>query len=286
MVDLHTHSAASDGSDTPSELVALAAGTGLAGIALTDHDTVSGIPEFLEAAAGKSIRAVPGLEISSTLFNREIHILGLFIDHASEKLADFLKEARKNRNARNTLILQKLNAMHYEITQRELDECAGGESVGRPHFAKILVEKGYFQTPQEVFDRCLKRGGRAYVPRVLPSPRESIGAIHEAGGLAIWAHPVSGQSGERGFARKMLRKLIPAGLDGVEVRYSMFSEHQTSMMNELAEAEGILKSGGSDFHGTHQPTIDLGCGCGNLAVPFEYLEKMREALAAGKGTAQ
>ena len=280
MVDLHTHSAASDGSDTPSELVALAAGTGLAGIALTDHDTVSGIPEFLEAAAGKSIRAVPGLEISSTLFNREIHILGLFIDHASEKLADFLKEARKNRNARNTLILQKLNAMHYEITQRELDECAGGESVGRPHFAKILVEKGYFQTPQEVFDRCLKRGGRAYVPRVLPSPRESIGAIHEAGGLAIWAHPVYRASGGRAFVRKYLRRLIGHGLDGIEAYYSLYSVAQHSMLLEVSAEHGILISGGSDYHGINQKSIRLGTGGGSLAVPDEVLDRLEEAWRA------
>lgn len=125
----------------------------------------SGIPEFLESTVGKEIRAVPGLEISSTLYNKEIHILGLFIDHTSEKLREFLKAARENRNIRNTLILQKLNAMHYEITQKELNDCAGGESIGRPHFAKILVEKGYFETPQEVFDRA-SSAARAPIRRV------------------------------------------------------------------------------------------------------------------------
>ena len=280
MVDLHTHSRASDGSDTPSELVAHAVETGLHGIALTDHDTVSGIPEFLDAAADRSFRGVPGLEISSTLFNREIHILGLFIDHTSEKLADFLKEARKNRNARNALILQKLNAMHYEITERELLECAGGESVGRPHFAKILVEKGYFQTPQEVFDRCLKRGARAYVPRVLPAPGESIGAIHEAGGLAVWAHPVYRASGERAFVRKYLKRLIGHGLDGIEAYYSLYSFAQHTMLLEASAEHGILISGGSDYHGKNQRSIQLGTGGGALAVPDEVLDRLEEAWRA------
>lgn len=280
MVDLHTHSRASDGSDTPSELVAHAVETGLHGIALTDHDTVSGIPEFLDAAAERTIRAVPGLEISSTLFNREIHILGLFIDHTSEKLADFLKEARKNRNARNALILQKLNAMHYEITERELQECAGGESVGRPHFAKILVEKGYFQTPQEVFDRCLKRGARAYVPRILPTPGESIGAIHEAGGLAVWAHPVYRASGERAFVRKYLKRLIGHGLDGIEAYYSLYSFAQHTLLLETSAEHGILISGGSDYHGKNQRSIQLGTGRGSLAVPDEVLDRLEEAWRA------
>ena len=282
MVDLHTHSAASDGSDSPSELLAHAVEAGLHGIALTDHDTVSGIPGFLDAAAGKAIRAVPGLEISSTLFNREIHILGLFIDHTSETLAAFLKEIRKNRNARNAQILQKLNIMGYAISQKELDGCAGGESVGRPHFARILVEKGYFQTPQEVFDRCLKRGARAYVPRVLPTPGESIGVIHEAGGLAIWAHPVYRASGERAFVRKYLKRLIGHGLDGIEAYFSLYSFAQHSMLLDASAEHHILISGGSDYHGKNQPSIRLGTGGGSLAVPDEVLDKLEQAWRARK----
>ena len=280
MIDLHTHSAASDGSDTPSELMAHALEIGLHGIALTDHDTVSGIPEFLESAAGKEIRAVPGLEISSTLYNKEIHILGLFIDHTSEKLREFLKAARENRNIRNTLILQKLNAMHYEITQKELNDCAGGESIGRPHFAKILVEKGYFETPQEVFDRCLKRGARAYTPRVLPNPSDSIDAIHEAGGLAIWAHPVYRAAGERAFVRKYLKKLIQFGLDGIEAYYSLYSFAQHSMLMDASLEHGILVSGGSDYHGSNQSSVQLGTGGRALAVPDAVLEKLEQAWRA------
>ena len=282
MVDLHTHSTASDGSDTPSELVALAREKGLHGIALTDHDTVAGIPEFLGSAEKNGIRAVPGLEISSTLYGREIHILGLFIDHTSEVLADFLRDARKNRNIRNEQILQKLNAMNYRITQQELNECAGGECIGRPHFAQVLVRKGYFANSQEVFDRCLKRGARAYTPRVLPNPSDSIDAIHNAGGLAIWAHPVYRSSGGRSGARKYLKKLIQFGLDGVEAYYSLYSSAQHTMLMEVAAELGILVSGGSDYHGRNQPSISLGTGGGALAVPDEVLDRLEQTWKARK----
>ena len=286
LIDLHTHSTASDGSESPAEIIRRAKEKGLRCIALTDHDTVSGLREFLAAAQKENLDAIPGVELSTLMFSKELHIVGLFINPETPELLELLERMRKGRETRNREMILKLTAAGFDVSYDELLREAGGESVGRPHIAAMLIRKGYFKTTQDAFDQYLKRGCRCYVPRTLPEPAEAIRTIHAAGGLAIWAHPVSGQSGERGFARKMLRKLIPAGLDGVEVRYSMFSEHQTSMMNELAEAEGILKSGGSDFHGTHQPTIDLGCGCGNLAVPFEYLEKMRETLAARKEVTQ
>ncbi len=191
MIDLHTHSIASDGSDTPSELLGLALERKLTGIALTDHDTLSGLPEFLARARGENIIAVPGLEISSSLYNKEIHILGLFIDPSSGKLADFLLKTRQNRNSRNSQILEKLNIMGYRITLEELESFAQGESIGRPHLARLLVKKEYFETIQDAFDHCLKRGARAYSPRVLAPPEESIRVIHEAGGLAFWAHPAA-----------------------------------------------------------------------------------------------
>ena len=282
LIDLHTHSTASDGSESPAELVRRAKEIELRGIALTDHDTVSGLREFAAAAEKEDIDAIPGVELSTLLFSKELHIVGLFIDPETPELLDLLERMRRGRETRNREMILKLSAAGFDVSYEELLREAGGESIGRPHIAAMLLRKGYFKTMQDAFDQYLKRGCRCYVPRTLPEPAEAIRTIHAAGGLAIWAHPVSGQPGERGFARKMLRKLVPAGLDGVEVCYSMFSEHQTRMMKELAEAEGILKSGGSDFHGANQPNIGLGCGCGNLAVPFEYLEKMRETLASRK----
>ncbi len=275
MIDLHTHSVASDGSDTPSELLCLALEKKLAGIALTDHDTLSGLPEFLACAQGKDIVAIPGLEISSSLYNKEIHILGLFIDPSSEKLETFLLQTRQNRNTRNGQILEKLNIMGYEISIEELEDFARGESVGRPHLARLLVKKGYFETIQDAFDHCLRRGARAYSPRVLAPPEESIRVIHEAGGLAFWAHPVyRSTGGERSFVRRYLRKLVPLGLDGIEGFYSLFSVSQHTMIMEMAKEFNILVSGGSDYHGLNQPSIQLGAGCGSLQVPDSVLDAL------------
>ncbi len=277
LIDLHTHSVASDGSAAPSQIVRLACEKGLKGIALTDHDTVSGLAEFMREAENTGIIAVPGVEISSKLFSKEAHIVGLFINPENPVLLELLGRMREGRKKRNREIVIKLNVLGYDISYDELLEVAGGESVGRPHIGAILIKKGYFKTMQDVFEQCLKRGCRAYVPRELPDAVDAISAIHAAGGLAIWAHPVSGQSGERGYAKKMLRKLTEFGLDGVETNYSMFSEYQTQMMHEIADSFGILKSGGSDYHGVNQPGIELGSGCGSLAVPYEFLENMLEA---------
>lgn len=280
MIDLHTHSSASDGSNPPAELLRCAVRAGLSAIALTDHDTVSGLHEFLQAAQGQPVTAVPGVEISSTLYNKEIHILGLFIDPDSKALKDFLESARENRNARNQQMLEKLNAIGYEITPEELQDCAGGESVGRPHLAELLVRKGYFSTVQDAFDSCLKRGARAYTPRKLAPPSDSIRAIHEAGGLAFWAHPVYHGRGERASVRRFLKVLVPAGLDGIEVFYPSFTERQTTMLNEMAQEFQILRSGGTDYHGEIHPGIELGTGSGELSIPDELLDPIREKAAS------
>ena len=246
---------------------------------MTDHDTISGLHDFMTAAEGKNIEAVPGVEISSFLYNKEIHILGLFIDPSSESLHTFLAQARENRNRRNQIMLEKLNAIGYEITEEELQNEAGGESVGRPHFAKILVRKGYFADIQEVFDTLLKRGKRGYIARNLKRPAVVCQLIHDAGGVAIWAHPVSGQhSGERAYVKKMLKGLIPAGIDGVETFYTTFNRNQTALLEELAETNGLLKSGGSDYHGSTRPFTKLGTGGGCLSVPDSYLETIETYL--------
>ena len=279
MIDFHTHSNASDGSDTPAELVRAALQAGLSAVALTDHDTVSGLPEFLQSARGQKITAVPGVEISSFLYNKEIHIVGLFINSNSPDLQAFLSNVRNNRNLRNRTMLEKLNAIGYKITLEDLLECAHGESVGRPHVAEMLVRKGYFATVQEAFDSCLKRGGRAYTPRVHLPPADCIRIIHAAGGLAFWAHPVYHAHSERALVRRFLKVLVPAGLDGIESFYPAFTEHQTLMLREMAQEFRILRSGGTDYHGAVHPGIRLGVGNGNLNVPDELLSAMQNKLA-------
>ena len=279
MIDFHTHSTASDGSDSPSALLHAAVRQGLTAVALTDHDTVSGLAEFLDAARGQSIVAVPGVELSTMLYHKEIHILGLFIDPASAALNAFLEAARENRNLRNRTMLEKLNAIGYEITLEELSLKARGESIGRPHVAEVLVEKGYFHDVQEAFDRCLKRGARAYTPRQLPPPAECIAAIHAAGGLAFWAHPVHGVRSERAMVRRFLKVLVPAGLDGIEAYYSIFTPAQSAMLEDMAREFQILRTGGTDYHGSVHAGIQLGTGCGVLNVPDELLDAIRRKLA-------
>ncbi|MBQ9336345.1 MAG: PHP domain-containing protein [Lentisphaeria bacterium] len=281
MIDFHTHSTASDGTDTPAQVVREAVKAGLSAVALTDHDTVSGLTEFLRAAEGLPITAVPGVEISTNLYNKEIHILGLFIDPVSAELLDFLENARRNRNDRNSLMLAKLNAIGYHITLEELQECAHGESIGRPHVAEVLVRKGYFPDVQAAFDSCLKRGARAYVPRSQAPPAECIRVIHAAGGLAFWAHPVYRGHGERASVRRFLKVLVPAGLDGIEAFYSQFTPYQTRMLGEMADEFHILRTGGTDYHGAVHPGVRIGSGCGELNVPDELfgimLRKRTEA---------
>ncbi|MBN2642403.1 MAG: PHP domain-containing protein [Victivallales bacterium] len=275
-IDLHVHSHASDGTDTPSELIAKASELGLTALALTDHDTISGVEEFLAAAAGTGVEAVPGVEVSTCVSGREIHIVGLFVNHTDPHLTSFLEKIRSDRNERNDSMLRKLNSLGYKISLEELQEKAGGESIGRPHIASVLIEKGYFKDNAEAFERCLRRGRPGYSRRELPSPEESIKRIHHAGGIAIWAHPLYRNKYTRSHVRNILKKLVPDGLDGIECYYPGFTPHQTRVIIELAEADDLLLSGGSDYHGSILPHIHMGTGDGTLAIPGECFLKLKE----------
>ena len=278
MIDLHTHSLASDGSDSPCELLRKAQEIGLHAIALTDHDTVSGLDKFLNTAHDSSLLTVPGVEISSMHHYKEVHILGLFVDPENKELHAFLEQLRSNREKRNREILAKLNAIGLTVTEEELREEAKGESVGRPHFASLLVRKGYCADIQEAFDRYLKRGARAYCSRTPVPPCSSIRAIHSAGGLAFWAHPVNQTKPERSTIRRFLRDMVQQGLDGVEAFYPSFTPYQSRMLQDFALQYGLLCSGGSDYHGAAHPENHLGTGSGNLSVPDELIEKMLAKL--------
>lgn len=274
-IDLHVHSSASDGTFLPAELPGLAAAAGLRAIALTDHDTVSGIKPFMAAAENTTLEGIPGVEISSGFMGREVHILGLFIDPDNADLQNFLTNIRGFRNQRNELMILKLQALGYEITMEELQAAAGGESIGRPHAAGILIQKGYFKRNQDVFDHCLKRGATAYCPRKLPGPASTIACIHRAGGVAIWAHPVYHNKFARSHVRGLIRRLKELGLDGIEAHYPGFTPAQHQMLLEFAGEYDLVVSGGSDFHGTNIPDIKLGSGYGGLAVPVAVLEQLR-----------
>ncbi|MDD3885244.1 MAG: PHP domain-containing protein [Victivallaceae bacterium] len=277
-VDLHTHSRFSDGTDSPGELLEQAELIGLAAVALTDHDTTAGLGEFLAAARlHPGVEAIAGVEISTLFSARELHFVGLFIDPADPELAAFLAEMRENRRRRNEAIKAKLHFLGYPVEWS--DPAFGGldpTSAGRPHFARVLVEHYGFPTMQSVFDKLLKNGCPAYVRRELPDPSRAIAAIHAAGGVAVWAHPVYRERNERAFVRRVLKRFAPLGLDAAEAYYSMFGPPETALMLEMTSTFGLAVSGGSDYHGKNSPAVALGEGAGGLRVPAEVVATLRE----------
>jgi len=276
-VDLHVHSMASDGTYAPAALPAMAVNAGLGAIALTDHDTVSGVAPFLAAAAKiDGFEGIPGVEISAGFMGREVHIIGLYIDPTEPGLNEFLTRIRAYRNQRNDLMVKKLQALGYDISMEELLAEAGGESVGRPHAAAILIRKGYFTKNQDVFDHCLKKGAAAYCPRQLPGPASTIACIHRAGGVAVWAHPVYHNKFARSHVRGLIKRLKVIGLDGLEAHYPGFTPAQHQMLLEMAAQFELQISGGSDFHGENIPDVKLGSGYGGLFVPAEVLYALRQ----------
>ncbi len=274
---MHTHSCASDGSFSPSELVREAIRLGLYAFALTDHDTVSGIEELERASLELAyLRAVPGVEIAARFGEGSIHICGLFIDRFSSELNEILRWIREGRDKRNEKIIEKIQKLGYELYLNEVIESAGGESVGRPHFAKLLVSKGYFGTMQDVFDKLLKKGEAAYVERKLPSPEQAIDSIHKAGGISIWAHPFARKNLDRRQFRESLVYLKSLGLDGLEAYYSTYDKLTCEYLCQVAKDENMLISGGSDFHGENMDGVKMGSGMGGLSIPdavFAPLDK-------------
>ena len=278
MIDLHMHSSCSDGTMTPEELVAAALKMGLEAAALTDHDTVSGVGRFLSAAAGTPLRAVAGVELASMLFSKDIHIVGLFIDPGDPALLSALEQLRQWREERNEQMVEKLRSKGYEITMDEVLAEAGGESVGRPHMAAVLLRKGYFPDMQSVFNRLIGRNGSCHVLRKYYPVDACIRLIHGAGGLAIWAHPLHAAHGARAALRKIGSRLVSYGLDGLECYYSMFAEEQERNALDFARERSLLVSGGSDYHGASHPQVKMGTGIdGNLAIPFEIYERLLAA---------
>lgn len=277
MIDLHVHSTASDGLIPPGELPAMAAKIGLTAVALTDHDTVDGVGEFLRAAAAyPQLMAVPGVELSVQYCSRELHFVGLFVDHENPELADYLAAQRLERAERAERMRARLTSLGYPITMDELYEVCGNDCPGRPHFAAILVRKFGFPDLATVFQKLLKNGAPGYVSRFLPPPAAAIRVIHAAGGVAVWAHPVYRDRNEHSFARRIIRKFsVPEiGLDAVEGYYSLFGPNETSMLLGLAGEYGIAVSGGSDYHGRPEQDIFLGTGAGKLRVPDSLLPEL------------
>jgi predicted metal-dependent phosphoesterase TrpH len=277
-IDLHLHTTHSDGSQAPAEVVRLAHEAGVSALAITDHDITTGLPEAIAAGQELGIEIIPGIEISSRHGESELHVLGYFIKWQDAQLNARLMTLRESRHRRNPKIIELLQAAGIDITYDEVRAVAGSDSVGRPHIARVLMDKKVVTTAKEAFDRFLAEGKAAYVPRDLPAPVDAIRWIKEAGGLAVLAHPTWVKTTE-GTLTDLARQLKEQGLDGVEVHYSTHTPRQTRTYLSLAKQLGLLVTGGSDFHGVTKPDIEVGIGKGSLHVPDHLLPRLKDAVA-------
>ena len=275
--DLHTHSVASDGTKTPTELVLLAKEAGLTSIALTDHDTIDGLKEFKEAGETYGIETIPGIEFAAAYKNTELHIVGLFIDTENKKLLESMEFIVKERNERNEKMIKALNRLGMDITLEELEENAGGNIITRAHYANILVKKGYVKNKDEAFSRYISSGKPGYVKRETLTPENCIKLIREAGGVPVLAHATLSNFNYLDIFN-LVGELKGYGLMGMETIYSTYTKKQEEEMRKTCEHYKLLQSGGSDFHGENKPDISIGIGRGNLRIPQEFAENMKKAL--------
>lgn len=269
-IDLHIHSTMSDGTLSPREIVREAAELGLCAVALTDHDSVAGVREAQNAAAGTDLEVITGVELS-VYDDREMHILGYGIHPEHAALQQFLRYCRETRAERVRAIVRRLAEDGFEISAAEVFERAA-HMAGRVHIAQCLMEKGYIRSVGEAFERFFGEGKSYYVPRRQIRPQEAIAAIHEAGGLAVLAHPYFLHRDDT--LAELLAELTE--LDGLECHYPRHTREQRTLYQELAQRFGLLQTGGSDFHGANRPEAKLGQGCCAEPIPYACLERMRE----------
>ena len=276
--DLHTHSVFSDGTLTPTQLVDLAEELGLGAVALKYHNTVLGLPEFLEAAKGKRVKAVPGVEFSVDYGPQELHILALFIqpEHYGAAM-DIAKEMQENKRKSNIALVDALNKAGYAISYEKIKAAMPAGEPNRARIAAELTRCGYVQSNQEAFEKLLSPKHGYYVPPKRIDAFELIRFVRSIGALPVWAHPFLHLKTEEAI-RGFLPKAIEAGLGGLEARYPLYTPEQTALADQLVKEYNLLPSGGSDFHGENKPDISLGTGKGNLAVPVEWAIRLEETL--------
>ena len=272
-VDLHTHSRVSDGSDSPSDLMANAASAGLTAIALTDHDTLDGLDEAQLAADHHGIRLIRGVELSLEWSRGGMHLVVLFLGQDGPLQAR-LSDLQAARDTRNTRMVDLLQSLDYDITLDELIAEAGGGVVGRPHMAAILVRKGYFPDPPAVFDELLATGRPGYLGRDRLDPVEAIQLARQSKGVPIIAHPHTLGLDTADEYAEALTRLKAAGLAGCECHYGDYPLSQQQELAITTRRFGLIPSGGSDYHGTYKAGLELGTGRGELHVPDTVLEEL------------
>lgn len=275
-IDLHTHSLKSDGSMTPAEVVQEAKRAGLTAIALSDHDTVDGLPEALAEGEKIGVEVIPAIEFS-VLSKTETHILGYFIDYNNEYLKQILKEVVDLRIERNHVTTQRLNELGFDITLEEVRALAPNNFVGRAHFARVLMDKGYTQSVKEGFEKYMSVGKYAYCEKQRLTARDAIEIIEKCGGISFLAHPHLTKLSDDEL-KEFLLELKGYGLCGIEGYYTDYTPEMQEKYHSLAEEMGLMISGGTDFHAKMKPHISIGTGLGNMKIPYSVLEEMKNIL--------
>lgn len=280
MIDLHTHTCYSDGTYSPAELIDEAERMGLSAIALCDHNTVRGLDEFLAAAQGRNIEPVPGIEFSTDYLTSkgrvlELHMLALFVrPKHHEAINALVAQMAENKQKSNRALIKELQRHGYDITYDEVCAEANG-NVNRAHVAAVMTRKGYTPTIQEAFAMLLNPENGLYQPPTRLPVFETIKFIRSIGAVPVLAHPFLQFKDNEAGLRAFLEQAIPCGLVGMETLYSTYDEKTTALSRDIAHEYGLCESGGSDFHGERKPDIALGTGKGNLAIPYEFLEKLK-----------
>lgn len=279
MVDLHLHSTCSDGTLSPQALVEQAVRQGLSAVALTDHDTVSGIHEFCAAGQKAALTAIPGVEISVQWRTGTMHMLGYFINPDNHELAAALEWMRSGRSQRNQEICRRLQQLGYPVRWEDVEALAQGEAVGRPHIARLLMERGIVSDVHEAFQRLLGEGKPAYVDRCRLPPQRAIEVIRRAGGVAVLAHPVTLQL-DRPALENCIVELMSYGLAGIECYYPEHAPELTAQLLDICRRHGLVATGGTDYHGETSPDIQMGTGFGDLQVSDEVVEQLLARVPA------
>jgi hypothetical protein len=277
VIDLHTHSTVSDGSDSPAEVVDLAAKAGLTAIALTDHDRQDGTASASQRAAEVGIELVPGVEISCQ-HQGTMHMLVYFLEPGEGPLQDELARLQVARAKRNQRLVARLGELGLPVSMEELEAESGGGGAGRPHVAAILVRKGFASSVQDAFDRFLAKGAPAYIEKERLDPLPAISLALKSGALPVLAHPLSLQLPPPAL-ELAIGELAGAGLAGIECLYGRYTPEERAMLAVVTARAGLAITGGSDHHGTYKPDLTVGAGHGDLHVPDGVLEALRDRLA-------
>ena len=273
--DLHAHSVFSDGTDTPAQLLDKAEAAGLSAVALTDHNTVDGLPTFLEAAKGRSIRAVAGIEFSADYNGTELHILGLFVQPRHfDTISRLVEEYHRRKEQSNRDLVGKLKNAGYVLDYDSIKARTPGGQVNRALIGAELTRLGYTPSIQDAFKQLLSPKCGYYIPPQRPKPEEIIRLIKSLGAVAVLAHPFLNLQEQQ--LRQFLQEAVPCGLDGMETLYSTYDAQTTALAKQVADEFGLLHSGGSDYHGANKPHIQIGVGQGNLSIPHGLMTALEK----------